>query len=301
MERGVRSASRDDVRLERAPVTRPRRWPIAFSSNAFIQYSLVDCARELRRVGYDAIEVLADVPHAYPPSLPPGGGVALRREIEALGLRVSNVNAFMLRAIGTIHHPSWIEPDPAERAKRVAHTLSCIELTRDLGAATLSTEPGGPLPSGVSRETAVRWFVEGLSAVLPRAEACGVELLVEPEPGLLVETSAQLLDLLPRVPSPALGVNFDVGHFFCVGEEPSELVPLLGRWIRHVHLEDIAADRRHFHLIPGQGAIDFDALFDALRAAGYRGYLTVEVYPEFHKPAEAAADSLAFLQPFLET
>ena len=33
-------------------------------------------------------------------------------------------------------------------------------------------------------------------------------------------------------------------------------------WIGHVHLEDIAPDRTHKHLIPGHGAIDFIALFN---------------------------------------
>lgn len=252
------------------------------------------------RVGYDAIEVLADVPHAYPGSLPPDGGFAIRREIEEIGLRVSNVNAFMLRALGTIHHPSWIEPDPLERSKRLRHTLDCIKLTKDLGASTLSTEPGGPLPLGVSRETALDWFADGLAAVLPAAEAAGVKLLVEPEPGLLIETSAQIAEFLPRFSSPALGVNFDVGHFFCVGEDPAVLVRTLARWIHHVHLEDIAADRRHYHLVPGRGAIDFDAVFEALRAIAYEGFLTVEVYPEYRNPTDAAADSLAYLRRFLE-
>ena len=47
----------------------------------------------------------------------------------------------------------------------------------------------------------------------------------------------------------------------------------------HYHFEDIAATRVHQHLVPGRGAIDFAATLRAIRATGYDGWLTVELYP----------------------
>ena len=51
------------------------------------------------------------------------------------------------------------------------------------------------------------------------AEKEGVLLLIEPEPGLLIETADQFLELMQHVDSPAIGLNFDIGHFFCVGDD----------------------------------------------------------------------------------
>ena len=42
-----------------------------------------------------------------------------------------------------------------------------------------------------------------------------------------------------------------------VGENPEEWVRTMAPFTRHYHLEDIASDRVHKHLIPGHGAIDF--------------------------------------------
>ena len=58
---------------------------------------------------------------------------------------------------------------------------------------------------------------------------------------------------------------------------------------RHYHLEDIAATRVHRHLIPGRGAIDFEATLRAIAATGYDGWLTVELYPYIDDPTTRPA------------
>jgi sugar phosphate isomerase/epimerase len=92
--------------------------------------------------------------------------------------------------------------------------------------------------------------------------------------------------------SPAVGLNFDIGHFYCVGDEPAPTVHRLAPYIRHFHLEDIAATRVHHHLIPGEGAIDFAATFQAIQQIGYQGWVTIELYPYVDDPDLAARTAL---------
>src|SRR5262249_41081830 len=96
-----------------------------------------------------------------------------------------------------------------------------------------------------------------------------------------------------------VGMNFDIGHSFCVGDEPAETIPRVKDWVRHVHLEDIAATRVHHHLVPGDGAIDFAATLRALRGVGYDGWVTIELYPFVHDPAGAPRRGLAHIQGVL--
>ena len=84
-------------------------------------------------------------------------------------------------------HPSWIEPDPHYRAIRVDHTRRALTLARELGAACITTEPGGPFKTGQPRQAAIDLFVEGLKPLAEYADQLGVLLLIEPEPFLLVE------------------------------------------------------------------------------------------------------------------
>src|SRR5207248_2922200 len=230
--------------------------------------------------------------HAWPDYLPEEHKQAIRDTLKPHNLAISNINAFMMNAINDARqrywHPSWIEPDPHYRQIRINHTKKALTLAKELGAPCITTEPGGPVAKGESWSAALKLFVEMIKPVAEHAEKEGVLLLVEPEPGLLIETADQFLEFMQHIDSPAIGLNFDIGHFYCVGDEPAPTVHRLARYMRHVHLEDIAATRVHHHLVPGEGAIDFAATLQAIEAVGYTGWITIELYPYVDDPDSAA-------------
>ena len=98
--------------------------------------------------------------------------------------------------------------------------------------------------------------------------------------------------------APSIGLNFDVGHAFCVREDLPGAIARLAAHIRHYHVEDIAATRVHHHLVPGTGAIDFAEVVTAIRKTGYDGWLTVELYPFQDDPDAAARQAFEVLRPW---
>jgi sugar phosphate isomerase/epimerase len=68
---------------------------------------------------------------------------------------------------------------------------------------------------------------------------------------------------------------------------------------KHYHVEDIGPDRVHRHLIPGQGAIDFEATLRAIARTGYDGWLTVELYPYLDDPDAAGRQAKQYLEAVL--
>jgi sugar phosphate isomerase/epimerase len=276
---------------------------LAFSTNAYLRFPFEEAAARIAAAGYSGLELMADVPHAWPAGLLEGPKRAIREAMQGHGLSFSNINAFMMNAIADHRQPYWypsfIEPDVGYRRVRIDHTRRAIDLCAELGAPHITTEPGGPLAPGQSRGSAVDLFVEALKPLAEHAANRGVLLLVEPEPGLLVETTDQYLEIADRVDSPALGLNFDVGHAFCMGEDLAAQVAKLARHTRHYHFEDIAATRVHHHLIPGLGAIDFASVVAAIEATGYAGWITVELYPNVDDPDAAARGAMDVLRPLL--
>ncbi len=113
-----------------------------------------------------------------------------------------------------------------------------------------------------------------------------------------METASELAEVINRVDAPCLGANFDIGHSFLCGESAHEAVALLEGRIWNVHVEDIH-NRKHYHLIPGEGELPFNDYFQALKATGYDDYLTVELYSYSHRPEDAGIRSLAYLKKLL--
>ena len=267
-----------------------------YSTNAFVKGGLPEAVEQIADLGFGGVEIMADRPHLYPPDWDNSGLERLRDLLARTGLRVTNLNSFTLFAVGDTYLPSWIEPDQERRDIRIGHTRACLKLAGYLGCANISVPPGGPL-LGMSRSEALNLFHKGIEEVVPLAEELGVKILVEPEPDLLLENTREFREFIGAVRSPCVGINFDIGHFFCAGEDPGEAFEELFAWIGHVHIEDIAATRRHHHLIPGLGAIDYRRVLEAMRRTGYRGDVSLELYTYAGMPLEAGRRSLDFLLP----
>jgi sugar phosphate isomerase/epimerase len=256
---------------------------LAFSTNAFKQNSLEESIDAIADVGYRGVELMADLHHAYPATFDAARREATRKRLAERGLFVSNVNAFTHFVDGDTYHPTWIEPDERRRRIRIDHTIRSIELAAEFGAKTVSIQPGGPMIGrrDLSYDRAGEIFAEGLWRCVETARRCGVTIAVEPEPGLLIQSAEEYRRFKRRffADEDMVRMNCDIGHLFCVGDDPAAVIRAMPEEISHVHLEDIGANRVHQHLTPGKGVIDFDGIFAALKDVGYAGHVTVELYP----------------------
>ncbi len=270
-----------------------------YSTNAFVNYSLVESIEKIANLGFGGVEIMGDRPHLYPPDIDDEELTRIQKVLETNNQKVNNINSFTLFAVGDTYLPSWIEKDAERRNIRIEHTHSCLMLAKRLNCSNISIPPGGPIDN-MSRKEAMALFYQGLEQVIPTAESLGVKLLVEPEPELLIERTSEFLSFIKEIKSPAVGLNFDIGHFYCAGEDPGEAFEALFEWVGHVHIEDIAESRVHQHLIAGQGAIDFKSVMKTMVRLGYQGDISLELYPYTDRPVEAGQESLAYLRPTLK-
>ncbi len=276
-----------------------RKMKLAFSSNAYMHFSIEDTIRKIAELGYSGIEVLADVPHAWPAGLLEERKQSIREHLEKHNVVISNINAFMMNAVADPRqpywHPGWTDPDPHYRAIRREHTKRSLQLAKDIGAPNITTEPGGHLTADQTWDEAANIFYEELMPCVELAEELEIELLIEPEPELMIERFDQYTDFIDRIDSPIVGLNFDIGHAYCVSEDPQDWVEKMASHTKHYHFEDIADTRVHQHLIPGHGAVDFEATLAAIQRTGYDGWVTVELYPYIDNPDDAAREAHSYL------
>ncbi|HEY2587490.1 MAG TPA: sugar phosphate isomerase/epimerase family protein [Tepidisphaeraceae bacterium] len=272
---------------------------LAFSTNAYTKHSLLRALEGIKRAGFVGVEILADVPHAYPMHIDAALTRTVADALERFGLAVSNINCncsfgyWKDAPPEPYFEPSLISPNPKHRADRSAMILRTLQFANDIGARNISIT-SGRLLGGMPPDRAARQFAESIKPILDRAETLGIDLGIECEPGLFLEYVAELREWIQRLNSPRFGANLDIGHSQVIGESiPYEVEMLAGR-IWNLHVEDIPG-RKHYHMIPGEGTLDWAALKAALQKIHYDRFLTVELYTHTENPQEAAEKSYRFL------
>ncbi len=279
---------------------------LAFSTNAYTRFPLPEAVRRIGAYDYDGVEILGDEPHAYFPHFTDADRESLLEALEETDLAVSNINANTAMGYyddappSSFFEPSVIRADEEARTWRVEYTKRAIDLASTVDAPAVCLATGRPLP-GTLPEDARALLLESLTEILEYAEANGVEVGIEFEPELLVENTAETLELIEEVGRESLGVNLDLGHAAVYGEDVVESIHACAGSITGVHLEDIVGGRRgkHYHRIPGEGDLDFRAIFDALDDVGYDGFATLELYTYPDEPDRAAEEAYEALEEYV--
>jgi sugar phosphate isomerase/epimerase len=109
-----------------------------------------------------------------------------------------------------------------------------------------------------------------------RAGRAGLWLTMEPRVGESVSNTDALLRLIEHVGEPNFGAVLDTAHLHAQKEILPLSVEKLGRRIRYLHVADNDG-RDNLHLALGEGTIDFEGVFLALKKHGFRGYVAVDV------------------------
>ena len=275
---------------------------LGFSTNGIGDVAPLDAVPILKDLGYESLAITPDrhLLDPFSPGLAAEAG-RWRSGLDAAGFtRVMETGARHLLDPARKHEPTLVSPNRTDRDRRTEFLVRVIDLAVELGAPVVS------LWSGMARDAAddeTLWqrLTSGIGPVLDRADARGIVLGFEPEPGMFIDTLARFALLRDRLGRPArLRLTVDLGHLECMGERPT--ATLLAPWAAHVvnvHVDDMLACR-HEHLALGTGEVDFPPLLAVLAGAGYRGGLHVELPRQAHRWFETARESAAFLLPLVE-
>ena len=272
---------------------------LAFSTNAYTRLPLIDAIRDIAAIGYSGVEILADVPHAYPDSIDSSIIKTVREVLDETGIAVSNINCNCTFGYWKdappepYFEPSLISPNRRHREDRTRMILRTLEFAKEIGAKNISITSGRCLP-GMPPDLAALEFGKNVQPILDRAEHLDVNVGIECEPGLYVEYVAELCRWIDRLGSKRLGANLDIGHSVVIGEDIATVVRQLRGRIWNMHVEDLPA-RKHYHMIPGEGSLDWQSLWGAIRETRYDRFATVELYTQTADPHSAARKSFEFL------
>lgn len=230
---------------------------------------------QLRDLGYDGVEVpvlQGDVAHYE----------RLGRELDKIGIGRSTTS------IVPTPEASPVNSDPHVRARGIAHLNWALDCAIALGAESM----GGPFHAPIGwftgsgpTEDELKYGADAHHALAERAAANGIYLSLEHLNRFethFLNTMEQARAYVDRVDHPLFKIMYDTFHANIEERDPEAAIALIGSAIGVFHVSE--NDRG----IPGRGHIDFAAMFSALKAAGYDGWLTLEAFGA-GLPAIAAA------------
>lgn len=269
---------------------------LAYGTNGLADHRLADAVPYLADLGYGGIALTLDHMHLDP--LAPGlarrtADVAALLDRHGFGVVVETGARYVLDPRRK-HEPTLVSDVGRERRLHLLRTA--VDVAADLGAPAVHLW-SGVLPAGTSAATGHDRVLAGLTELLPVADAAGVDLAFEPEPGMLVERVDDVLALRRALGDPArLRLTVDVGHLTCVEDEPGpDVIRRTGEHVAHVQVDDMVRGV-HEHLELGQGTVDLPGVLAALDGVGYAGLAAVELPRHSHAAARVAAESLAALR-----
>jgi sugar phosphate isomerase/epimerase len=194
-------------------------------------------------------------------------GKRIRRELEARGLGVVGHTAYYLPVASAFE---------GVRRAAVAELRHCLEVFAEVGAKWMNIHPDRYAPMH-DRAFYIERDLQSLRELMEVSRQTGVGLMIENLPGDF-NTVEQLGELLE--PLPALGLHLDIGHANLLVERNTTeaLLARYGNRLRHVHLHDNKGGSADLHLPLGAGTMDVPRQVRALKAAGYDGTITLEVF-----------------------
>ena len=199
-------------------------------------------------------------------------GESVRETAEALGATGVELYA--------VHSPFGDDVDWCSADRRAAGEAQdamrfIVAASADLGATVVTIHPSRG-PEGESPQAMIGRVSNGLEALLPAAEAAGVELALENMPWA-GQAATDLVSTIAALDSPALVACLDTGHANMVGGVTESLLAF-GNHLGHLHIHDNHGSSDE-HLTPPNGTVDWPGFVAGLREVAFQGPLNFELRP----------------------
>ena len=248
---------------------------IGYRTVGFGDRPIEDTLRSIAEAGYDSVELCLETPDLNPLKLTSERVAEIKALMEDLGLSLCAVS----------YH--GVADQLEERRRR---TYAAIELLPAFGATiyVVASRREEPARLHAQWDEAVQLYCELADKLAEK----GCRLAVEPQPGLVIRNTDDLIKCLRACDRPNLVANLDVAHAKVTGDDLNWAVYQLGQRLGHVHIADVSGGV-HEHLVPGQGEVDFGEVREVLEGIDYRGDIVLDMPSGQGDPANVCREALA--------
>lgn len=239
---------------------------LTITSWSFPRCTLEETAGVAKAIGFEAMDADAFTGNHLNRSAILKGDADEAKRVKRLGLTLSNIYytfgaGFAERALNT--------PDKRIRRRNREDFKRVIDFCVATECPSVMLLPG-ILHAGKMKQESIELVIEAMRELLAIAHPAGVEIAIEPHVMSVLESPA---DTAHVVQHTGAKLALDYSHFVTLGYTQAATDPLCA-FAAHVHLRQGKPGFLQTRL--EHGTLNFGAMIDTLRQAGYDGYLAVE-------------------------
>jgi len=273
---------------------------LAFTTLGCPQWDLDTICRKAREYGYDGVDfrglqdqIDVTVSPVFTTELP-----GTKRKFADAGIAVSGISSSIQVC------------DESRFEENLREARRTIPIARALNVAAIRIFGGGDVKAH-SRENLAAVGARTMLALLDLDGARELKWVFETHDNWIASADCKLL--LDRIPDPAFGALWDIGHTARVGNEAPEMtMQALGGRILYLHVKDAIYDRAHpeamqdgwRYVAPGTGQLPLAEAIRLLRSKGYQGWLIFENekrwHPELPEPEEILPQFITWIRGILK-
>jgi len=258
----------------------------AICSEIFKEWAFDRTCDFVREAGYEAIEI---APFQFKPlitDITAADREYMRQTAEKAGLVVSAIHWVLAYTEG--FHVT--HPDCEVRMRTGEYLQAAVDFCADLGGkyVIFGSPKRRDLLPGVTREQGGDWALESIAPAVERGAERGVTFCLEPlgpNESNFLNTAAEAIELVRRLPSPHFQIMLDVKAMSTEGKPIGDVIREASGSFKYLHVNDPNLKG------PGFGAVDFVPIGKALREVGYDGFASVEVFNFDEGPERIARES----------
>ena len=268
----------------------------AYNTNGCNNHRLYDAIDLIAEAGYDGVALTLDWQHLDPFAEDwQKQSEKLKEKLDELQLGcVIETGARYLLNPREKHEPTFLNPAQEGREHRLNFLKRAVDIAEILNAEAVSFW-AGVKQEKVSEKNAWNYLQTGVTALAAYASEKNVLLALEPEPGMLIETMADLERLNNELAIP-LPLALDVGHVWVTGEmDPAEAVRQHAQHSATAAIEGMNKGV-HIHLPVTEGDMDVRKIVAAFQQQKYDKLICVELSRESHRAHKAIFESIAALR-----
>ncbi|WP_343247311.1 sugar phosphate isomerase/epimerase family protein [Diplocloster hominis] len=259
------------------------------------EYTLIRALELFKAIGLDGAEIV--VQDGYQSGIPLKAGkqelTAIREAAHDQGLEIVCLTPYFCR---------FNDPDPQIREQETEGIKRVLDYAVYLGARYIRIYGGNAQCPDDMQGDRRRYMIESMQTLGEAAQQAGKDLVIENHFNTMTVSAADTIRLIREIGHPCVNILYDQANLDFMGKESyGEAIGLQGEQIHYVHVKDhiykkhtaectaskdvshqTEEERNVTTRIVGEGILPWPDILQALRSAGYEGWLSLEYERRWH-------------------